>query len=337
MILAEISNQIKERGFEHFGFKRLNRPVHLEIYRQWIKDGCHGDMSYLERHLPIKEDPTKLLKSARSIIVITKPYYPVTNNTRLRVALYAQSRDYHLEFFEQLTGLAAELNKLYSNDEFLCYTDSQAVAERYWATLSGIGWIGKNSCLIHPKKGSLFFLGGILTSLDLDQTAHVPDFCGTCDACIRSCPTQAIRENRTLDSRRCISYWTIEAKGVPPENLRKDFSDWFFGCDICQTVCPWNEKVFGKVAMNQQSLKVQSDNPTEELRFILTASNADLEQAFKETPLLRARPTGLRRNAIIVAANLRERSLAPEIQAIGDRFNGLKSLVDWALLEISKR
>jgi len=336
MIVAELSKRIKAEGFEHFGFVGLTRPLSLSIYRQWLNDGCHGDMKYLEEHLPLKETPQMLMPQVRSAIVVTVPYFPAEKpNHRLanaRSALYAQLPDYHTWFAERLEKLREALLEQFSGEEFLCYTDSKPVPERDLGVRAGLGWIGKNGCLIAPKKGSLFFIGEIYTTLDIPEEApQVPDHCGTCDRCIRACPTQAIRDNRTLDARLCISYWTIESKTAPPENLRAQFGDWFFGCDICQTVCPWNEKVFGKNSMQALSAKTTSTNLEEDLRWCLTSSHREIEENLRNFPLLRARGRGLKRNALIVIANLQMRNLTPEVKEIAESVPLLRDLALWTL------
>ena len=162
------------------------------------------------------------------------------------------------------------MRKEFVNQQFLCFTDSAPVLERDLAFRAGLGWIGKNTCVIHPQHGSLFFLGEILTSLQLhSETPQMADFCGTCDRCIQACPTQALSV-RKLEASKCISYWTIEARMDAPEALRPKFGDWFFGCDICQTVCPWNEKAFGL-----SKKPITQPSPAEmipDLRWILTTS-----------------------------------------------------------------
>lgn len=331
MIVAELSTRIKAEGFEDFGFVSLKRPLSLPIYRQWLADGCHAEMKYLEEHLPLKETPQKLMPRVRAAIVLTVPYYPAEKPrhrlANTRTALYAQLPDYHNWFVEKLEKLSQILRQNCPGEEFLCYADSKPVPERELGVRAGLGWIGKNGCLISPKKGSLFFIGEIYTTLDLEeQSSSVPDHCGTCDRCIRSCPTQAIRDNRTLDSRLCISYWTIEAKTAPPENLRQKFGDWFFGCDICQTVCPWNEKVFGKKAMRALSAPTTSSDLEADLRWCLASSNRELEENLREFPLLRARGRGLKRNALIVIGNLKMRNLAPEVKKIASEVPLLRDL-----------
>ncbi|PIS11544.1 MAG: tRNA epoxyqueuosine(34) reductase QueG, partial [Bdellovibrio sp. CG10_big_fil_rev_8_21_14_0_10_47_8] len=202
---------------------------------------------------------------------------------------------------------------------------------------SRLGWIGKNTCLIHPKKGSLFLVGEILTSLSIAPTPEtMHDFCGTCTRCIDICPTSALEEPRLLNANKCISYLTIESRELPPEAIRPQIKDWFFGCDLCQTVCPWNQKLFGQNLDTRPQRTVDTDSRQEliiELREILTLSGKKLEKKYAHSPLQRAGPFGLRRNAIVVAANQNLVELIPEIRE-QSRHDKLQDLVDWALSQL---
>jgi epoxyqueuosine reductase len=188
--------------------------------------------------------------------------------------------------------------------------------------------------LIHPQKGSLFFIGQILTSLDLGNAAEpVKDFCGTCDRCLRACPTQALIEPRKLDANKCIAYWTIEAPAPAPPELRAKFGDWFFGCDICQTVCPWNEKTHGRDLL--RSLSAEQKPPAlEDLRWILGSSNKSLEKAFRGSPISRARPRGLKRNALQLIGTLKIAELRTEAEAHLDDPH-LGEIASWALAQLT--
>jgi epoxyqueuosine reductase len=340
-IVAELSKRIKAEGFEHFGFVNLKRPLSLEIYREWLKEGCHGDMAYLEEHLPMKETPQLLMPKVRSAIVIAFPYFPVSDSphplSNLRTALYAQAPDYHHSLMRALEKFRVQLAEDFSGEEFLCYIDSKPVPERDLAVRAGLGWIGKNGCVISPKRGSLFFLAEIYTTVDLQEDgALVPDHCGTCDRCIRACPTSAIRDNRTLDARLCISYWTIEAKTNPPPELRAKMQDWFFGCDICQTVCPWNEKVFGKDEMRRLSANQTSEPHAMEndLRWCLTASNREVETELGDFALSRARGRGLKRNALVIIGNLKVQALKPDVERLVVENSLLRELALWTLEQL---
>ncbi len=340
--VSHLTASAERFSFSHWGFTTLGTPLSLDLYRGWLKAGNHASMDYLERHLPMKENPQLLMPKARSAIVVAKNYsphpYPLENSSfQPRTALYASGIDYHFEFRRELEELAQALKAKYPEEEFLCFTDSAPVMERDLGVQAGLGWIGKNTCLIHPKKGSLFFLGEIFTSLICsDSPTQLPDFCGTCDRCITACPTQAITSPRVLDAGKCISYWTIEAREAAPEPLREKFGDWFFGCDICQTVCPWNEKLYGKEPMATLSQTPVSahEDLARDLRWILTSSNKALSKSFAKQPYLRARPQGLKRNALYVIGNLRIVSLRDCVE-IATADESLREVAEWALQKCS--
>lgn len=335
----QVSTLLNGLGFEHFGITPLAPAVSLSFYKSWIDDGYHGEMDYLKRHLPKKENPEGLLPRAKSAIVIGFKYVPhprphdEDRTPGLRIAHYARGEDYHLWVKEKLEEVILDLKKIYPREDFLAATDSSPVLERDIAYRGGLGWFGKNTCLIHKSHGSLFLLGEILTTLTLElfvPNLH-PDHCGTCTRCIDACPTQALIAPRKLDARKCISYLTIESKAIPPIELRGKMGDNFFGCDICQTVCPWNEKVFGAVVKKEQEEKLQVKNELiEDLRFILRSSNVELERHFAHSPLARARGFGLKRNALVVAANQKLSKLRAEISdLVSDPRLG--ELAQWAL------
>ena len=302
-------------------FCALEKPISFHIYQQWLKEGYQGSMNYLAQHCELKENPQKLVPRAQSAIVVSESYlpHPQTKTHPLpstRKALYARGEDYHHWFHEKLDQVCSALKKEFPEEEFVSFTDSSPVLERDLAYRAGLGWIGKNTCLIHKKHGSLFFIGEIYTSLKLEPlaTPH-PDHCGNCTRCMDECPTQAITEERKLDARKCISYLTIESRDFSPHPLQEKMNDWLFGCDICQTVCPWNEKVFGPslIKSEQVSQKEVTDSLVEDLRWILSSSNKSLQKAFKKTPLSRAGGLGIKRNALIVISNLQIQSLKEEV------------------------
>lgn len=340
-IITRLDPLIKASGFDHYGWAELKRPFSIAIYESWIKDGQHGSMEYLARHLPLKAEPQKILSQARSALVIATPYFPHPKAPAAlehgRLALYAQGEDYHLWFKNELEKLKAQLQIEFPDEHFVCFTDSGPVLERDLAARAGLGWIGKNTCLIHTQKGSLFFIGEIFTTLPI-QTADVlhPDRCGTCTRCLDICPTKAIESPRKLNATKCISYWTIESKTPAPEPLRAQIGDWLFGCDLCQTVCPWNEKAFGPT-MKTLTTPTKPNNRQDlikELRHILQSSNKELEKQWKDTPLERAGGRGLKKNAVIVAANLTLTELKSDIEQLQYSTPQLQSLCDWALSKI---
>ncbi len=337
-----IEGLMRELGIEQFGWARLEKPLSMDIYRQWLAAGHHAGMEYLRDHADMKENPQELAPRARSALVIAKsyaqhPYPKVQFPKSLRTALYAQGEDYHFHFKRELEAVAERLKALFPEEEFLCFTDSAPILERDLAYRAGVGWFGKNTCLIHPEHGSLFFIGQILTSIKSESTPEpMVDHCGTCDRCIRACPTGAIEEPRKLNANKCISFWTIEAREAAPPELRVKTGDWFFGCDICQTVCPWNEKVFGRSEM-QQLVREKVSDPNElveDLRWILRASHNEISRKCKPSPLSRARPLGLKRNALVVIGNKRLHDLRPEVEQASAEPR-LMELAQWTLSQLT--
>lgn len=296
-------------------------------------------MEYLKTHAPLKEQQTKFWPRATSALVFTKHYFPHPYKQDLplkksRIALYAQGTDYHLSFKKELLQIAEKLKTKFPNHEFLPLTDSSPVLERDLAATASLGWFGKNTCLIHPKKGSLFFLGEIYSDLSCDwQNKPLPDFCGTCNRCIEICPTQALESPRLLNSNKCISFLTIESKTIPPLEMREKIGDWFFGCDLCQTVCPWNQKIFKDQLFTQSKLSLSATDRKEliqDLQFVLNASGKTLQKSFYGLALARAGSFGLKRNAIIVAANQNLFELKEDILKLKNN-EKLAELVNWAL------
>ncbi len=225
---------------------RLTSPFvgeHLETYKKWIQDERHGDMGYLKNHISFKENPDLLLKNVKSAIVVIKSYK--NTNTRFlknpfKIARYAVGRDYHQVMGESLRELSDYLKSLTPSAECFVGVDSAPLAERSLAFKSGIGFLGKNSMVIKPGLGSYFFIGVVLTTLDLEEDKAIKWNCGECRLCIDACPTKAILSNYTLDAKRCLSYQTIEQKTPMTEDQIKKAKGWLFGCDICQEVCPYN-------------------------------------------------------------------------------------------------
>ncbi len=314
---------------KRFGVAKLTRPLSIDFYDQWLELGYQGEMSYLERHRDLKASPDTWLPFARSALVFALDYGPRKSSAKsdyvtlkkqgLRTARYLEyapnNEDYHDAIRLELEPVLHELSIRYPTAEFRLAIDAEPVLERDLATRAGLGWVGKNTCVIDRAGGSLFFIAEILTSLETDDASLEPkDFCGTCTRCLDACPTSALVKPKVLDATKCISYWTIESKQIPPQELREKFGDWFFGCDICQTVCPWNVKAHGPEAMSDRA----PDPVTlvSELRVILSSSNRELQRKFAGTPLSRARGFGLKRNALIIAGNARLKELLPEVEAL---------------------
>lgn len=329
--------------YARVGFARLERPISMDLYDAFLSEGLHGELEYLARHRDAKADPRTWLPFATTAIVLSIDYVTKENlspNSGKRLAMYAtyteDREDYHFEIKRRLEPVLKTLQSNHPEASFRIGLDVEPILERDLAYRAGLGWVGKNTCLIHKNGGSLFFIAEILTSLELEETSQAetilsPDHCGTCTRCLDACPTGALVEPRKLDARKCISFWTIESKGIAPQSLRKHFGDWFFGCDLCQTVCPWNGKVFGRNEMRAHSApsldrdEAGRERLVSELREILTLSNRELERRFASSPLKRARGFGLKRNALYVTENLclRELSDAVELLLIDTKLGAL--------------
>lgn len=328
----------------------LKTPFTLSFYEKWLANNYHGNMAYLQTHLPFKQNPHLLESKLKSVISIAQSYFPTVQppnlKTPARVALYAHNEDYHFWLKQKLNEIITSLKVDFPDEIFLPYVDSGPILERDMGFQNGLGWFGKNTCLIHPEHGSLFFIAEILTTLNLNSesstTAPLPDFCGTCTRCIDICPTGALIAPRTLKADQCISYLTIESKTAPPIELRKKIGDWFFGCDLCQTICPWNDKFFRKKKIEKSDqtstlslLQIPPQNRNDLIdyfRFLLNSSHNKIQKFHYGSPLLRAGAKGLKRNALIVIANQNLIELKSDVENVTT--DELKELVNWTLQQL---
>jgi epoxyqueuosine reductase len=245
-----ITQYIKERayaeGFAYIGISKAEKmEPEAKRLAKWLEQGMHGKMSYMENHFDMRVDPTLLVPGAKSVISLMYNYYPEATQqdpNAPKLARYAQGKDYHHVLKPKLKTLLFDLEKKLGRQIIgRCFTDSAPILERDWARRSGLGWVGKNTLLIHPKKGSYYFLAEIILDVEFDYDGPIKDYCGTCTKCIDACPTDAIpKEGYVVDGSKCISYFTIELKDEIPAEMKGKFENWMFGCDICQEVCPWN-------------------------------------------------------------------------------------------------
>ncbi len=309
----------------------------MTVYESWIQDGLHGSMDYLKSHADLKANPLQLRPRVKSAIVVTQPYYPhpwpAEKGPRAGVAKYALGKDYHIHLKIGLRAAAEKLAEKFPGHEFHVFTDSAPILERDLAYRASLGWFGKNTCLMSREQGSLFLIAEILTTLEFEgeELPFQHDFCGTCTKCVEVCPTSALSENKKLDATRCISYWTIESAEPAPEELRPQLGGWVFGCDLCQTVCPWNLKVHGQqIAEPASRTEYLSD-----LGWILTTTSKQLQVQLKGTPLARAAGLKLKRNAMIAAANQALTELQEEIRAY-ENHDKLGEVARWSLNQLAK-
>jgi epoxyqueuosine reductase len=311
---AETIRQIAhECGFELAGVASAGNPedapADFDRYQDWVAAGMAGEMGYLtDRRADVRRDVRNLLPSARSVICVGKLYNnpdPPQDPGDAKISKYARGQDYHIVMRQALEEMVTLLTTIEPFEWKIC-VDTAPLLERSYARLAGLGWIGKNTCLINEPLGSWFFLGEIVTSLDLEPGAPPPDRCGSCTRCIEACPTQALvpsADGWTLDSRRCISYLTIELRGPIPDELRPGMGEHVFGCDICQDVCPWNSRA-----------PVTEDpafaGTTISLEALARLTPEEFRARFGHTPIARARHAGILRNAAVAMAN-RDSELQP--------------------------
>lgn len=232
-------------GFEFVGFARAERlDDAARRLEQWLSQGAHGRMAYMANHFDMRVDPTLLVPGAKTLICLTFNYHNPEKQQdpdAPRISQYAYGEDYHFVVKDKLKALLAFMREQIGGIDGRCFVDSAPVLEREWAQRSGLGWNGRHTLTIHPRRGSYFFLAEIICDLPLVYDDPVRDHCGTCRRCIDACPTQAIApEGYFLDASRCISYLTIELRDEIPAEFKGKMDNWAFGCDVCQEVCPWN-------------------------------------------------------------------------------------------------
>jgi epoxyqueuosine reductase len=333
-------------GFDLAGItEALPRPE-TEFLREWLARGFAGEMSYLERRVEERVDPRLTLEGARSIIAVGLVYdpesAPAAEPSNAAIARYAGGDDYHDVMLDRLRALETALTALV--DEPIAtriYVDTGPVQERVFAAYAGLGWIGKNTCLIHPSLGSYLFLGVLLTDLLLEPDIREPDHCGSCRACLDACPTDAFPAPYTLDATRCISYATIESRGPIPESMRADHGNWVFGCDVCQEVCPWNLRERRAVPGDASGLRGRIAPRAEWLRpslqWILDLDEERWREATRKTALRRTRYRGLIRNALVAAGNSGDPSLARSVRRHAEGSDPmLAEHARWALARLDK-
>jgi epoxyqueuosine reductase len=292
---------LDDLGFDLVGIAPAERMEEEGArYEEWIAAELHGSMEWMERNIDKRIDVREILPSARSVIVVARNYYTPHQHSddpdHAKVSRYAWGRDYHNILPKKLKKLDAFIRSIVSDAESRWYVDTGPVLEKGWAVRAGLGWMGKHTNVITRQLGSWVFLGVFITSLELEYDSPIPDFCGTCTACIDACPTDAITAPYQLDGTRCISYITIEQK---PKNeldpsLAATFDNWAFGCDICQDVCPWNRFQTPTTESDFEPRPGILDLTIDELR---TMSDEEFRERFQGSPVRRATAEGIRRNA----------------------------------------
>jgi len=263
---------------------------------QWLKNGFHGEMQYMENHFEKRLDPRKLVDGAQSVIVLAFNYFPKKElePDSYKIARYAYGEDYHHVLKNKLKELLVFIRQNIGEINGRAFTDSAPVMERVWAEKAGLGWQGKNTLLLQKRKGSYFLLSELIVDVPLAyDSPFKADHCGSCTRCIDACPTRAILPNKILDAQKCISYLTIELKNKIPNEFHGKWKDWIFGCDICQEVCPWNQFSLPTTEnLFQPSLDLKLMKP----RDWQEITSDVFEKLFKKSPLKRTKIEGIKRN-----------------------------------------
>jgi epoxyqueuosine reductase len=373
MILQQLARQqLRDQaaglGFEVIGFVPAKATTEFDHLQSWVENGYAGSMDYIASRLDAYRHPEGVLPGCQTLMMLALPYasHPrttprkSTGSTRVgdsapknrsagTIASYASgSIDYHDWIHDRLRILVKSIQTMFPGTVTRGVVDTAPLLERYFAARANLGWIGKNTLLLNRKLGSYFFLAAVLTQADLgsDETVGTEktqrqgftegnsDHCGSCTACLDACPTEAFVKPRVLDATRCISYWTIEHRGPIPQEKRQGIQDWLFGCDACQTVCPWNRKRKAHVA---EPLRPTNWSQKTDPIFWLTLSEEDFRKQFRHTPFWRTRLAGMQRNAMIVAANTRNQDATQAILPFLDNPDpALNELANWALKQLQR-
>jgi len=333
-------------GFELAGVVSATPAPDFARYAEWVSAGFAGEMGYLQDHrAALRDDARKLLPAARSVICVGKVYnttLPYSTRfdepERAWIARYAWGDDYHdlvrrgLERLEAMLRERAERGSSYQSR--IC-VDTAPLLERSYARAAGLGWIGKNTCLINQREGSWFFLGELLTSLVIDPDSPPPDRCGSCTRCIDACPTSAIvpaGDGFAVDSRRCISYFTIELRSAIPEEWRAAMGKHVFGCDICQDVCPWNRRA--AVTQNSAFAPREFAPPLEKLAAL---SETEFRAMFLGSPVTRAKYPGFLRNVAVAMGSLGRPEFREPLERLAQSENALVAEhARWALAQLEQ-
>ena len=309
-----LTDEIRRHACDVLGFDLVTAaPVERldsegSLLQEWLGQGYHGSMAWLERDVERRIDPRQILPSAQSVIVFGKNYYTPHEHSRhpdhAKISRYAWGRDYHRVLPKKLKKLHRHILSLVPDAENRWYVDTGPPMEKSWAVRAGLGWQGKHTNIITRSHGSWLFLGVMFSSLTLEYSDPIPDFCGSCTRCIDACPTDAIIAPYRLDATQCISYATIEEHSTQPLNptFAEKFDGWVFGCDICQDVCPWNKFQQPTDETDFEPRPGRLDLTIDDL---LTMSDEEFTERFQGSPVMRAKAHGMRRNAEGIRAGKR--------------------------------
>ncbi|HVT88372.1 MAG TPA: tRNA epoxyqueuosine(34) reductase QueG [Tepidisphaeraceae bacterium] len=303
----QIKQQAKRIGFDLVGIAPAEPSRYQAYLRQWLDDGRGGNMEYLRRRFEERIDPARYVPDAKSVICLAINYCQKLEGSRSaasgRVARYALGDDYHDFLKSRLHKLADWIHSVVPGSQTRCAVDTAPVMEKELAARAGVGWLGKNTCIINQQIGSWVLLGEVITTLELPPDEPAIDRCGTCRRCIDACPTQAITAPYQLDARKCISYLTIELRDEIPAEYRGNLNDWIFGCDICQEVCPWNSEA---PIASDPNVQTRFPDGTINLQELLNWRQEDYSRTFRGSPIKRVKLPILQNNARAILENAKQ-------------------------------
>ena len=330
-ILKSLKKESEALGFHNFGVAKVPMELRRDYYNQWIKEGKHGTMAWMENNNERRLNPESLMPEAKSILVFAMNYYQKDPERNFRVAKYALGKDYHSVIYKRLKKICRFLKENYHSDQ-KPYVDTGPVLEKPIAEAAGLGWQGKSTILVEKKRGTWSFLGSIVTTLDLPASKGGKDYCGNCTRCIDCCPTQAITSPYKLNASKCISYLTIEHKGSIPHEYREAVGDRVFGCDECLDVCPWNK--WAKIT-NETQFAVRS---LPDLKTILAWGEEDFKSNLVASPIKRVKLNGLKRNVALVLGNIGSKDDLPALESLANSNDiVLQEQAEWSIKAIKSR
>ncbi len=340
-LTERICDRARDLGFDLVGVTPGHPTPHVRAYHSWLAQGHHGEMGYMARpdRVARREDPARILPGVRSVICVGLNYYPGALPTSLShdpsrglISNYAWGLDYHDLMIPRLEELAAFISAEAGREAaYRTYVDTGPVLERAYAAEAGLGFVGKNTCLIHPRIGSWLFLGEILVNIELDPTPErAKTSCGTCRRCLDACPTGALIAPYVLDARRCISYLTIELKGPIPLELRPLMGNWIYGCDVCQAVCPWQR--FARPTRERSFQAAEPDRAAPVLLDLIGMNEETFRQRYKDSPIFRIGRRRLLRNVAVALGNWGNEQAVPALaRALTDAEPLVREHAAWAL------
>jgi epoxyqueuosine reductase len=333
MLTQKIREEALRLGFFRIGFAPARRPLHETHFKSWLENGFQGEMHYLERQASKRMDPGLILAGARSVIVLALNYsFDLTSGESFpigKISRYAWGGDHHPIVKSRVDRLMEFIRSQVPDVHGFSSVDSGPVMEKFWGTQTSIGWMGKHSILIARNHGSRFFIGAILLDIELAYDQREKDFCGTCDRCIRACPSRAITAPYILDARRCISYLTVEFRGVIPRELRPLIGGRIYGCDDCQDVCPWNRK---PLLSTVKELEPRAENYAPQLFCLAAISREEFGRRFANSPIRRITRDVFVRNIMIALGNSSQIESVPVLKrALQDSSPLVRAHAAWAL------